>query len=310
MLVKNDNNILPLQQGVKVYLDSSSADRKTAYSNYVAKFATIVDSIEDADVVIGDFSSINDAAELTIDDAIYFGKPLVLTLNQSKPTQYTLESADAVIYMSYSHQADHGTTEAGFITQTEPWVYADLLFGVREPGGVMTKEINRNATDLDQWKDLAGDMGADPYVRLMIQATMMADKENHASPNNWGDPLVQALYGMKYGEQADFAYSCLILPTVVTEVEGEDSSGNKTVTATAIPQAKAGQPCTIYCLINNNGSDGIETVQVKANGEVVAEKIMTVCGGSWRVFQCDLTLAAGEDTIEVGGQTGSMTVVE
>ena len=310
VLVKNDNNTLPLQQGVKVYLDSSSADRKTAYTKYISNFATIVETIEEADVVIGDFSSVNDAAELLIEDAVYFGKPLVLTMNQTKPNQYTLENADAVLYLSYNQQADHGTTEAGFITATEPWVYADLLFGVKEPGGVMTKEINRDASDVLEWKDLAGDMGADPYGRLMIQATMMADKENHASPNNWGDPLVQALYGMKYGEQPGFAYSCLILPQAVSQVETEDSSGNKSMQSVVANQVKAGQPGTIYCLLNNNGADGITNVQVKANGEVVAEKIVTVCGGSWRVVQIDVTLNAGEYTIEVGGLTGTLTVVE
>ena len=309
VLVKNDGNILPLQQGVKVYLDSSSTDRKVAYSKYIANYATVVENIEDADVVIGDFSSINDAAELTIDDAKYFGKKLVLTMNQSKPDQYALENADAVLYMSYSQQADHGTTEAGFITATEPWIYADLLFGAKEPGGVMTKEIARG-DDPAEWKDLAGDMGASNYVRLMLQGTMMADKENHASPNNWGDPLVQALYGMAYGEQPEFRYSCLILPQSLKEVEGVDSSGNATVTKSLVNEAKAGQPFSVFCLLNNDGADGITTVQVKANGEVVAEKIYTVCADSWRVVEIDVTLAAGEYTIEVGGQVGTVTVVE
>ena len=309
VLVKNDDGILPLQQGVKVYLDSSSTDRKVAYSKYIANYATVVENIEDADVVIGDFSSINDAAELTIDDAKYFGKKLVLTMNQSKPDQYALENADAVLYMSYSQQADHGTTEAGFITATEPWIYADLLFGAKEPGGVMTKEIARG-DDPAEWKDLAGDMGASNYVRLMLQGTMMADKENHASPNNWGDPLVQALYGMAYGEQPEFRYSCLILPQSLKEVEGVDSSGNATVTKSLVNEAKAGQPFSVFCLLNNDGADGITTVQVKANGEIVAEKIYTVCADSWRVVEIDVTLAAGEYTIEVGGQVGTVTVVE
>ncbi len=309
VLVKNDDGILPLQQGVKVYLDSSSTDRKVAYSKYIANYATVVENIEDADVVIGDFSSINDAAELTIDDAKYFGKKLVLTMNQSKPDQYALENADTVLYMSYSQQADHGTTEAGFITATEPWIYADLLFGAKEPGGVMTKEIARG-DDPAEWKDLAGDMGASNYVRLMLQGTMMADKENHASPNNWGDPLVQALYGMAYGEQPEFRYSCLILPQSLKEVEGVDSSGNATVTKSLVNEAKAGQPFSVFCLLNNDGADGITTVQVKANGEIVAEKIYTVCADSWRVVEIDVTLAAGEYTIEVGGQVGTVTVVE
>ena len=310
VLVKNDNNVLPLQQGVKVYLESSSADRKTAYTKYVANYATVVENIEDADVVIGDYSGIDDAAELLIEDAKYFGKTLVLTMNQSTPNQFALANADAILYMSYNQQADHGSTEAGFITATEGWVYADLLFGVKEPGGVMTKEIARDTSDQTQWKDLAGDMGASNYVRLMIQATMMADEENHASPNNWGDPLVQALYGMKYGAQPEFVYSCLILPQAITQVETEDSSGNKSVQSVVANQVKAGEAGKVYCLLNNNGADGITTVQVKANGEVVAEKIYTVCADSWRVVEIDVVLEAGEYTIEVGGQTGTLTVVE
>ena len=66
----------------------------------------------------------------------------------------------------------------------------------------------------------------------------------------------------------------------------------------------------MYALLRNNGADGITTVQAKANGEVVAEKIMTVEGGSWRVVQMDLTLNAGEYTIEVGDQVGNITIVE
>ena len=51
--------------------------------------------------------------------------------------------------------------------------------------------------------------------------------------------------------------------------------------------------------------------QALANGEVVAEKIMTVEGGSWRVLQMDITLeTAGEYTIQVGDQVGTITVVE
>ena len=138
----------------------------------------------------------------------------------------------------------------------------------------------------------------------------MEDDPMHASPNNWGDPLVQYHYGMTYGEQPEWKYSCLILPQALTEVEGEDSSGNKTVSTVVANQAKAGEPFTVYCLLRNNGSDGLTVVQAYANGELAAEKVMTVCGGSWRVVQIDLTLEAGEYTIEIGGQSGTMTVVE
>ena len=75
-------------------------------------------------------------------------------------------------------------------------------------------------------------------------------------------------------------------------------------------QVVGGERRQEYALLRNNGADGITTVQAKANGEVVAEKIMTVEGGSWRVVQMDLTLDAGEYTIEVGDQVGNITIVE
>lgn len=71
-------------------------------------------------------------------------------------------------------------------------------------------------------------------------------------------------------------------------------------------QVVGGERRQEYALLRNNGADGITTVQAKANGEVVAEKIMTVEGGSWRVVQMDLTLDAAEYTIEVG----NITIVE
>ncbi len=312
VLVKNDESLLPLQQGVKVYLVASNATAKEGYVKYITEkgYGTIVETPEEADVFVGDFGSINDAAELFIDDADYYGKPLVITLNNIDPTQYVLETADAVIYMPYNHSADHGTSEAGFVNTTAPWVYADMLFGTVQPGGVITKELARDSiNDKLQWKDLAGDQGASPYVRLMIQA-VMEDSENHASPSNWGDPLITYQFGMTYGQKGEFKYSCLILPQSVVEVEGTDSSGNKTVTATAMTTAKAGEPFTVYCLLRNNGADDITTVQALANGNLVAEKIMTVEGGSWRVVQMDLTLDAGEYTIQVGDQVGNITVSE
>ena len=88
-------------------------------------------------------------------------------------------------------------------------------------------------------------------------------------------------------------------------------SGSSTTTQTTLKnQIKAGETFTVYCLLRNNGADGITTVEAYANDVLVAEKIMTVEGGSWRVLQMDLTLEAGEYTIKVGDQVGTMTVVE
>ena len=308
VLIKNDNNILPLSTDSKVYIDASSATALEGYKKYIAEMgATVVEDMAEADVVIGDYGSISDATELFIEDAQDAGKPIILTLNGTEPTQYAIENSDALLYLTYSQSADHGSTEGGFVTTTSPWVYVNLLYGVVEPGGIINKEIARDTvSDNEQWKDLAGDQGASPYVRLMIQATM-EDDENHASPSNWGDPLITYQYGMSYGEDPDFVYSCLILPTMQKTEEVEDGSSTTTQT-TVWNQAMAGEPFTVYCLLRNNGSDGITTVQALANGEVVAEKIMTVEGGSWRVVQMDLTLDAGEYTIEIGGQSATITI--
>ena len=310
VLVKNDNNLLPLTTDKKVYVDASNATAKEGYKKYMAEMGvTVVETMEEADVVVGDYGSISDATELFIEDAQDAGKPIVLSLNCTDPTEYAIKNSDALLYLSYNQSADHGSTEGGFVTTTAPWVYVNLLYGVVEPGGIIVKEIARDTvSDNEQWKDLAGDQGASPYVRLMIQATM-EDDENHASPSNWGDPLVTYQFGMSYGKDPEFKYSCLILPTVQETVEVE--SGSSTTTQTNVyNQTKAGEPFTVYCLLRNNGADGLTTVQAKANGEVVAEKIMTVEGGSWRVVQMELTLDAGEYTIEIGGLTGTITVVE
>ncbi len=303
VLVKNDGNLLPLSKDAKVYVDGSNTGALEGYKKYFAeKGVTVVDDMEDADVVVGDFGSINDAAELFIEDAQDADKPIVLSLNNTKPTQYAIENATALLYLSYSQGADHGSTEGGFVTSTSPWVYVDLLYGDNDkvPGGVINKEIARDTVaDNEQWKDLAGDQGASPYVRLMVQA-VMEDDPNHAAPSNWGDPLVTFKYGMSYGKDPEFRYSCLIVP--MSQKTEEVESGSSTTTQTTVwNEAKAGEPFTIYCLLRNNGGDGMTTAEAKVNGEVVAKKIMTVEGGSWRVVQMDVTVGEpGDYEISIG----------
>lgn len=310
VLVKNDNNLLPLANGIKVYVDASSAVNKEAYIKYISEYATVVETMAEADVLVGDFTQINDQTELFIDDAKDAGKPIVLSVNCTDPTQYTIENADASLYLSYSQRADHGQSEAGFIATTSPWIYADMLFGVVEPGGIIVKELARNSwIDAKQWKDLAGDQGASPWVRLMVQATMERD-ENHASPNNWGDPLLCYQYGMQYGVDPDFQYSCLILPTSLVEVEYE-SFGSMSTRIDAVESAKVGEEFAVYALLSNNGGDGITTCQVYDNGQLIAEKTMAVNGGSWRVVEIYITIdEPGEHTITLGDQVGTLTVAE
>ena len=269
-----------------------------------------MENLEDADVAIGYFNSVDDATELFVEDAQDAGKPIILTM-VNKVTEYELKNANAVMYIPYSQKPDHGSGEAGFIYGTEPWIYADLIFGERQPEGIIQKEQARNSwSDAAQWKDLAGDQGASNYVRLLVQA-LMEDDPNHASPNNFGDPLVVYNYSMRYGQKGDFQYSCLILPSVYEEQESTNSRGQTVKSVVGTVSAKAGEEFMVYCLLRNNGADDLTYVQVKDGDEVVAEKLYTVCGGSWRVVEIPVTIATpGEHTITVGTQSGTITIAE
>lgn len=310
VLLKNEGGLLPLAQGTKIYYESSSADTADHYIQYLNGFGTVVESIEEADVVLGNFSAVNDQVELFVEDAQDAGKPIILTM-VSKATEYELKNADAVLYIPYSQQPDHGSGEAGFIYGTEPWIYADMIFGEREPEGIIQKEQARdNFADAAQWKDLAGDQGASNYVRLIVQALMEDDPE-HKSPSNYGDPLVTYNYGMRYGQKGDFKYSCLILPSTYVEEESVNSRGSTVISVVGTVTAKAGEEFNVYCLLRNNGADDMTYVQVKDGDTVVAEKLYTVEGGSWRVVEIPVTLdTAGEHTITVGDQVGTIVISE
>ena len=311
VLVKNENNLLPLEKGIKVYIDSTStAANLDGYKKYIANYAEVVDEMEDADVVIADCTQFNDAAEMMIEDAQDEEKPLVLIANCVNPNQFAMESGNAVLALNFSRTADHGTGVGGINTLTEPDVFADLLFGVREPEGFIVQEIARDdVMDGAQWKDLAGDLGLDSYTRLLLEAIMLTS-ENNVTPNNWSDALLQYRYGMRYGQQAELSYTALVLPKVAKEVETE-SSGSTSVSVENVVEARAGEPFTIYCLVWNKGAAGVETVKAYDGKTVIGEKIMAVNGESWRVLKMDVTLdQPGVHTITLGNLTGTISIVE
>ena len=252
----------------------------------------------------------NDAAELIVDDAKDAEKKLVIVANCIDPDAYMLENADAVLALTFSRPADHGTGAGGFITTTEPIMFAKLIFGEAEPEGMVVKEIARDtASDDAQWKDLAGDQGASQWVRMMLLATMK-ENEDHTVPNNWGDPLIQYKYGMRYGAEPEFAYEALVLPRVIKTTETE-SNGSTMTQSESVVETKAGEPFKAYFLMWNNGADGITTVEAKCDDEVIAKKIMAVNGGSWRVVEMELTIdQPGEHVITIGGLTKTISIVE
>ena len=309
VLIKNDDALLPLEKGINVYIDTTASTiTKDGYLASLAEYATVVDDIEAADVVVADCTQVNDAAELIVEDAQDAGKKIVIVANCVDPDVWMLENADAVLYVDFSRTPDHGTGEGGFILTIEPCVFADLLFGVREPNGMIVKEIARDsASDNAQWKDLAGDQGADNWTRMILLA-LMKTNEDHSVPENFGDPLLCFKYGMHYGEEPEFIYDTLVLPKSTTEVTEETSSGTSTSYQT-IDGIKAGEPFSVYTLLWNNGADGITTVEAAIDGGPAAEKIMAVNGGSWRIVKMDLVIdEAGEHTVTVGDITKTITV--
>lgn len=311
VLVKNDGDLLPLSKDAKIYFDSTAAaETKAAIIAALGEYASVADSMTDADVVIADCTSYNDASEMIVEDAKDAGKKLVIVSNCVDPTTWAMENGDAVLFMNFSRPADHGTGAGGFITTTEPDVYAELLYGVREPSGMIVKEIARDSvSDEAQWKDLAGDQGADPYVRMMLLATMKTSADNE-TPRNWGDPLLCYQYGMRYGQSADIVYDTLALPRVTKEIVSEDN-GSTTTSYQSVIETKAGEPFNMYMLVWNNGADGVVNVQVKDGENVIAEKIMAVNGGDWRVVQMELTIdTAGEHVITVGNLSKTINIAE
>jgi len=312
VLVKNDNNLLPLAYGTKVYIETSIDGFRDLYKKYLGHYAVVVDTMAEADVVIGDFTSINDVAELFIYDAIDAGKPIVITLNTVKPTnEWVIQSADALLYLSFSQRADHGRQMPDFIPNTEPWVYADLLFGIREPRGMIVKEIARNSDlDAEQWKDLAGDQGASTWVRLMLQATMITS-ETHTTPENWGDPLIPYKYGMRYNVPGDFEYDVLVLPTVLEfrEAQGAGPFGIPAGNVSVQAPAKVNEPYTVHFLLWNHGGADMINVKAYSGDKVVGEKLMAVNGGSWRVVAMDLVFdTPGEHELTIGDLSATVVV--
>ncbi len=105
-------------------------------------------------------------------------------------------------------------------------------------------------------------------------------------------------------------YDTLVLPRATHEVTTE-SNGSTTTSYESVVETKAGESFTAYVLLWNNGDDGITTVQATCDGEVIAQKIMAVNGGSWRVVEMELTIdQPGEHTITVGDLTKTINIVE
>ena len=306
VLVKNDDALLPLAEGTKVFFTSTNDTNKVNYAAALQEVFTLTETLEEADVVVIDATALNDSTEMAVEDAKAAGKRIVVAANCVDPNAFVMANADAVLFLNYKTTPDHGSALPGFNFYMEPVVFAQLLTGKVEPTGMIVKEIARDPyIDSVQWKDLAGDQGASPYVRMLVLG-LMQDSPDHSTPDNFGDPLLPYRFGMRYGANSDLQLSVLVTP--VTTAESVNAYG-RTVISTVPASVKSGEPFTLYCMLRNNGDAGLLNVQAKDGETVIGEKIMAVNANSWRVVELPVTLeGAGEHTVTVGDLTATITV--
>ena len=309
VLIKNEDNTLPLAGGTKVYYKSNNGNNVAFYSPALSEKLVLTDNIEEADIVLADLTFVDDAAELIMDDAAEYGKPVVIVSNGADPDTWEIENAKAVLSLSFSQTPDHGKAETDTLVYlTDASVYTALLMGEAQPTGVTTNEISREE-DAAAWADLATDNGVSDYVRLILLATMR-ENETHSVPDTYSQAIIPAGYGMQYGGQSEFDYDTLLLPLEVTMVETE-SSGSTSTTMGSVEAAKTGKPFTVTVLIWNNGDDGLVTVPVYDGETLIAQKTYGIKGGSWRIAEIEVVLdTSGEHELTVGDITRTISILD
>jgi beta-glucosidase len=315
ILLKNDNELLPLKAGIKVYYESNNASMQDAIVPALGVFAEMVDDMDEADVIIVHAASLNDAYQDIRDDALDTGKPMVLILQMgtgytSEPGTPEVEAFDAILATTYDNSPDHGVRYDGFYRYVYPEILADMVFGRREPTGKTVFEIGRSADDyMLSNQELAFDIGVDEFTRLYMAATVKQDP-TFKLPNNLGDVLWPAHFGLRYGEKAAIRFETLTVPRTIAEVETTDRSGNIVMQKRAtVATQKAGEPFEVLFIAYNDGKDGSTVAQVFCEDEVIASKFISVPAGSFIVVRMDVTIdTPGEHVLTVGNSSAVVTV--
>lgn len=311
ILLKNDG-ILPLSADKKVFVDSTAAASKEGITAAIAEKASVVESLEEADVCVIEVSSFNDAYELMIEDAQAAGVPVVTVFegtNSSEPELQQFNDANALMVQTYNNTPDHGSSVGSFYRYVTPSVTVAMLFGEKEPSGKTLFELGYDSDDKTlAWGELQDDIGVDNATRLYM-AMMAKRNPNVDMPNNLGDVIVTTDYGMSYSNPADIQLSLLTVPKMVQSVEEEMSNGStSTKVSTVNASLKAGEPFEINFVAENKGGSGLATVQVMDGDTVVAEKLVGLTEGQFRVVTMNITLEAGEHTITVGDMSENIVV--
>ena len=314
VLLKNADNILPLSKDAKVCVVGSSKDTVSMDAEAIGAYATVVDEIEDADVVVAHVTAMDDSTEMFFEDAQDEEKPLVLLYDggvSNEPSAWAIENSAAVLFLTYDCTPDHGSSMGNFYHKTLPSVIADMLYGEKQPAGRTVFEIARSADDATlDWGELQFDTGVDTYLRLFMAATVRQNP-TAALPNNLGDVAVPPHFGMAYGNDADIVINTLVSDQETKLVETETSSGVQTSVEALNRIVRSGESARLYMIAENRGADGSAVVEVKEGDTVLATKYISVAGGSFVVVKIDVPLeGVGEHTLTVGDNSITIAVQE
>ena len=312
VLLKNDNNLLPLAKDTKVYVDGSSKDTVAMDIEAIGTYAQVVENLEDADVAVAHVTAMDDSTELIIEDAQDAGIPLVLLFDggvSNEPDAWAIENSAAVMFLTYDCTPDHGSSMGNFYHKTLPSVIADMLFGEKEPTGSTVFEIGRTSDDavLD-WGELQFDTGVDMTTRLYMAETVRRNPTAEL-PTNLGDVVAPVGFGMRYGQNADIVVNTLVTDQTVGEVTQETMFGTRTSYQAVNATVASGENATLYMIAENHGADGTVKLDVMEGDQVLVSKYISVEGGSFVVVTIEVPLeGAGEHTLTVGGNTIVITV--
>lgn len=312
VLLKNENNLLPLSKDAKVFVTGSAKETTAMDVEAIGAYAQVVDALEEATVAVAHVSAMDDNTELLIEDAQDAGIPLVLLYDggvSNEPDAWAIENSSAILFLTYDCTPDHGSSMGNFYHKTLPSVIADMLFGTKEPTGSTVFEIARTSDDANlDWGELQFDTGVDIPTRLYMAATVR-NNPTAALPTNLGDVIIPVGFGMRYGENADIDINTLVCQQSVEEVVTDMGSSTSTSISAVNKTVTSGEPFSVYMLAENHGADGSATVEVMENGQVIASKYISVEGGSFVVVTMDVVLeGAGEHTLTVGDNTLVITV--
>lgn len=315
ILLRNEG-ILPLAKGTKIYNDSTNSNIKEADAAALATFGTVVETMDEADVIVYHTTSFDENFDYIVEDSQAAGKPLVLIFEgtigrsgaQGEPYWPQVEPCDAVLMQTYNNTPDHGSSVGSFYRYATPSITAQMLFGEKDPSGSTVFEVPYTAEDAyTSWGELQMDIAVDEPTRLYMA---MLAKENPTidMPNNLGDVLYTTEFGMSYANPADIELSLLTAPEVGQAVTTENNGRTSTTIEVSNAVQKAGEPFEVYFVAKNNGGDGHVTAQIMEGDTVLAEKFVAVDGGQFRVITMELTLDAGEHTISLGDMSTTIVV--